>query len=44
MRTRDNSEKIDRWSFGVEAQYKLTKWLKASVGYSLLDDNNYIER
>ena len=41
MRTRDNSEKIDRWSFGVDAQYKLTKWLKASVGYSLLDDNNY---
>lgn len=41
MRTRDNSEKIDRWSFGVEAKYKLTKWLKASVGYSLLDDNNY---
>ena len=29
-----------RWSAGVSATYKFTKWLKASAGYSLLRDKN----
>lgn len=41
MRTRDNTGTIDRWSFGVGANYKLTDWLKLSVGYNLLDDNRH---
>ena len=40
LRTRDDGfGEIDRWSVGVGATYKLTDWLKASVGYSFLDDN-----
>jgi long-subunit fatty acid transport protein len=42
LRTRDDGfGEIDRWSVGIGASYKLTKWLKASVGYALLDDNNH---
>lgn len=40
MRTRNNFKTMDRWKFGVGASYKLTKWLKASAGYDLLDYNN----
>lgn len=39
-RTRDNSKTNDRWSLGVGVDYKATKWLKASAGYTLLYDNN----
>ena len=40
MRTRDNTKTIDRWSVGLGVDWKATKWLKASAGYSLLFDNN----
>lgn len=39
-RTRDNTKTSDRWAVGLSADYKLTKWLKASAGYTLLYDNN----
>lgn len=42
LRTRDDGfGDIDRWSLGVGSSYKLTDWLKASLGYSLLNDNNH---
>lgn len=42
LRTRDDGfGELDRWSIGVGATYKLTDWLKASVGYSFLNDNNH---
>ena len=40
MRTRENLSTFDRWSIGVDGSYKLTNWLKASAGYTLLYDNN----
>ena len=40
LRTRDNVKTVDRWSGSVGASYKLTDWLKASAGYTLLYDNN----
>lgn len=40
LRTRDDAGEIDRWSLGVNAQYKLNSWLKASAGYTFLRDNN----
>ena len=40
MRTRDNVGTVDRWSGGVEADYKLLKGLKVSAGYTFLYDNN----
>lgn len=40
LRTRDNTKTTDRWSVGLGLDWKATKWLKASVGYSLLYDNN----
>ena len=40
LRTRDNAHTNDRWSLGIGADYKVTKWLKASVGYNYLYDNN----
>ena len=40
LRTRDNTQTTDRWSLGVGLDYKLAKWLKASVGYTFLYDNN----
>ena len=40
MRTRENLSTFDRWSIGIDGSYKLTKWLKASAGYTLLYDNN----
>lgn len=39
-RTRDNTKTNDRWAIGLSADYKATKWLKASAGYTLLYDNN----
>lgn len=40
LRTRDNVSTNDRWSIGLDGSYKLTKWLKASAGYTFLYDNN----
>lgn len=40
FRTRNNSKTVSRFSLGVSGDYKLTKWLKASAAYTLLDDNN----
>jgi len=40
MRTRDNVSTTSRWSVGVDANYKLLPWLKASAGYTFLYDNN----
>lgn len=40
MRTRDDVKKVDRWSAGVQASYKVSSWLKASAGYTFLYDNN----
>ena len=39
MRTRNDFKTVDRWSFGIGASYKFTKWLKGDVGYNLLDQN-----
>ena len=39
MRTRDDVKKIDRWSGGLEASYKLMKGIKVSAGYTFLYDN-----
>ena len=41
FRTRDNTSEADRWSGGLSAEYKLTRWLKASAGYTLLYDHNH---
>lgn len=40
MRTRDDVKTVDRWSGGVQASYKMLSWLKASAGYTYLEDNN----
>ena len=39
MRTRNNLKTMDRWKFGIGAEYKLTSWLKANAGYNLLNQN-----
>lgn len=39
MRTRNNFKTMDRWSFGLGAEYKFNKWLKADAGYNLLYSN-----
>lgn len=39
MRTRNNLKTMDRWKFGIGAEYKLTDWLKANAGYNLLNQN-----
>ena len=44
LRTRDNVSEVDRWSGSIGADYKLTNWLKASISYSLLYDNNDKEK
>ncbi|MBQ9357070.1 MAG: DUF4956 domain-containing protein, partial [Prevotella sp.] len=42
LRTRDDGfGDIDRWSFNVGGSVKLLPWLKASLGYTLIDDNNH---
>ena len=48
FRTRDDSKTADRWSVGIDVDYKIVKGMlgqypysvKASAGYSLLYDNN----
>ena len=40
VRTRDNTKTMDRWSGGLNVDYKIAKWLKASAGYTFLYDNN----
>lgn len=39
LRTRDNASTNDRWSLGLDIDYKIAKWLKASAGYTYLYDN-----
>ena len=39
FRTRNDFKTVDRWSGALGVSYKLTKWLKASAGYTLLYDN-----
>lgn len=41
FRSRDNLKAADRWSFGVEGSYQITRWLKATAGYALLDDHRH---
>ena len=43
FRTRNNTRTADRWSAGVNAEYKVIKGLKASAGYVFLYDNNQEE-
>ena len=40
LRTRNNTRTLDRWSVGLNAEYKIIKGLKLSAGYTLLNDNN----
>lgn len=39
FRSRNNAKTADRWSFGVEGEYKIIKGLRVSAGYTLLYDN-----
>lgn len=41
MRTRNDFKTMDRWSLDLGASYKLNKWLKADIGYMLLDQNDH---
>ncbi len=43
FRTRNNSRTADRWSAGLNAEYKIIRGMKASAGYALLYDNNQEE-
>ncbi len=36
FRTRNDFKTVDRWSAGISGSYKITKWLKADAGYTLL--------
>lgn len=38
LRSRNNFKTLDRLSVGLGASYKMTKWLKADAGYTLLDN------
>lgn len=40
LRTHDSAKAIDRWSVGIDAEYKVTRWLKAGAGYVLLRDHH----
>ena len=40
FRTRNNSKTADRWSAGVNADYKIVRGLKLSAGYIFLYDND----
>lgn len=40
LRTRDDVNSVDRWSGGVDVDYKIVKGLKLSAGYTFLYDNN----
>lgn len=39
MRTRNDFKTLDRWNFGIGADYKFNKWLKGGIGYNLLNQN-----
>lgn len=39
FRSCDNLKEADRWSFGADVNYNITDWLKASAGYTLLDNH-----
>ena len=39
MRSRNDFKTMDRWSIGLGATYKLSKHLKADLGYTLIDNN-----
>jgi len=39
MRTRNNFKTMDRWALGINASYKITKWLKVDAGYKWLNTN-----
>ena len=39
LRTRNNLKTMDRWSLGINAEYKPWKFLKLGIGYTLLDNN-----
>lgn len=43
LRTRNNTRTLDRWSVGLGAEYKIMKGLKASAGYTFLNNNNLEE-
>lgn len=38
FRTQDALNEVSRYSLGISTDYKLTSWLKADVGYTLLRD------
>ncbi len=38
-RSRNNAGKTDRWSVGIDAEYKLLPWLEAGAGYDFLYNN-----
>ena len=38
LRMGDNISEAERWSIGVNVSYKISRWLKASVGGSLMDN------
>ena len=40
LRTRNNTKTVDRWTLGLDVDYKVAKWLKASAGYTYLYDHN----
>lgn len=40
FRTRNNTRTADRWSAGVNAEFRIIKGLKASAGYTFLYNNN----
>ena len=41
FRSRNDFRTADRISLGLNGSYKITKWLKAELGYQLLIDNNH---
>lgn len=40
LRTRNNTRTLERWSAGLNAEYKINKRLKASAGYIALFENS----
>jgi len=39
LRTRNNFKTMDRWSLGINANYKINKYLKVDAGYKMLFTN-----
>lgn len=39
LRTRDNTKTADRWSFGLDATYKINSYAKLAAGYDFLYDH-----